>query len=86
MTLIAKVAPLRPSFDMIAVCAKHCQARIDALGLKGPKRVGDEAIAYACGFAQALAQAGFDISPLDAWIQFDLAFDAKRAIKRALEE
>lgn len=76
--------PIKPDFDMIEVCAKHCQVRIDSLGLKGPKRIGDAAITYACGFAQALAQAGFDISPLGAWIQFDLAFDAKRAIKRAL--
>ena len=76
----------RPDFDPILACATGIQQRLAALGIKGPAKTADAAIHYAVGYTMALKHADLDTSALHAWIAFDLAIDAKRALARTLED
>jgi hypothetical protein len=73
----------QPEFDQIAACAKAVDERLKALGIKGPARYAEAGMHYAVGFCKALELAGYDTTDVQAWIAYDLAYDAPRAIAAA---
>lgn len=75
----------KAEFDMIHNCCEGIKARVDGIGLKGPKSQANEAISYACGFCKALDVAGFDVTPLTMWIAHSLAFQGMAEVEKCLK-